>query len=55
MTGVGKNPQIVTLVEAGTSPEAGAVAAPDMQGYNPVYRAMPVETLFGEVPGLAPP
>jgi hypothetical protein len=55
MTRVGKNPQIVTLVEADTNPETGAVAVLDMQGYNPVYRALPVETLFGEVPGVTPP
>jgi hypothetical protein len=49
---LGNNPQTFTLVEADTNPEAGAVAVMDMQvpGNNPVYRAMPIDTLFGEVP-----
>ena len=48
-----KNPQTFTLVEADTNPEASALAVMDMQipGSTPVYRAVPVETLFGEVPG----
>jgi hypothetical protein len=49
-----KTPQTYTLVEADTNPEAGAVAVLDMQippGISAVYRALPVETLFGEVPG----
>ena len=50
-----KNPAVVTLVEADASPEAGAVAVLDIQGYNPIYRALPVETLFGEVAGVTPP
>jgi hypothetical protein len=47
-----KNPQTFTLVEADASPEAAALAVLDMQipGNIPVYRALPVETLFGEVP-----
>jgi hypothetical protein len=47
-----KNPQTFTLVEADASPEAAALAVPDMQipGNIPVYRALPVETVFGEVP-----
>jgi len=50
-----KNPQTLTLVEADASPEASAVAALDVQtpGNSPAYRAVPVETLFGEVPGSA--
>ena len=51
---VAKSPQTQTLVEADTNPEAGAVAVLDMQippGTGVVYRALPVETLFGEVPG----
>jgi hypothetical protein len=52
-----RTPQTFTLVEADASPEAGAVAVLDMQtpGNSTVYRALPVETLFGEVPGLTPP
>jgi hypothetical protein len=48
-----KNPQIFTLIEADASQEANAVAVMDMQipGNNPVYRALPVKTIFGEVPG----
>jgi hypothetical protein len=46
-----KDPQVVTLVEADASPEAGAVAVLDMQIGNSVYRVLPVETLFGEVTG----
>jgi hypothetical protein len=46
-----RNPQTFTLVEADASPEASALAAPDMQipGNIVVYRALPVKTLFGEV------
>jgi hypothetical protein len=53
MTRVAKNPQTFTLVEADASPEAGALAVLDMQiqANFPVYRALPVHTLFGEVPG----
>jgi hypothetical protein len=48
-----KSPQTYTLVEADASPEAGAVAVLDVQippGTGFPYRALPVETLFGEVP-----
>jgi hypothetical protein len=47
------NPATFTLVEADTSPEANAVAELDMQvpGNTGAYRALPVNTLFGEVPG----
>jgi hypothetical protein len=51
-----KSPQTYTLVEADASPEAGAVAVLDMQippGTGFPYRALPVETLFGEVPAVA--
>jgi len=47
-----KSPQTYTLVEADASPEAGAVAVLDVQippGSGFPYRALPVETLFGEV------
>jgi arylsulfotransferase ASST len=46
-----KNPQTFTLVEADSSPQAAAVAVLDFQmpGATPVYRALPVNTLFGEV------
>jgi hypothetical protein len=50
---VPKSPQTYTLVEADASPEAGAVAVLDVQippGTGFPYRALPVETLFGEVP-----
>jgi hypothetical protein len=50
-----KSPQTQTLVEADASPEADALAVLDMQippGNVIVYRALPVETLFGEVPAL---
>ena len=49
---LGKNPQTYTLVEADANPEAGALAVFDMQvpGNSPIYRAMPIPTLFGEVP-----
>src|ERR1022692_4879485 len=50
---VPKSPQTYTLVEADTSPEAGALAVLDVQitpGTGFPYRALPVETLFGEVP-----
>ena len=48
---LGKTPQVFTLVEADTNPEANAVAVFDMQvpGNSPVYRAIPIPTLFGEV------
>jgi hypothetical protein len=48
-----KNPQTFTLVEADASPEASTLAVMDMQipGNSPVYRALPVTTLFGEIPG----
>ncbi|MDQ2945458.1 MAG: hypothetical protein M3Y27_05860 [Acidobacteriota bacterium] len=48
-----KSPQTYTLVEADASPEAGTVAVLDVQippGTGFPYRALPVETLFGEVP-----
>ena len=48
-----KSPQTYTLVEADASPEAGAVAVLDVQippGTGFPYRALPVETLFGEIP-----
>jgi hypothetical protein len=50
---LGRNKQTLTLVEADANPQAAAVAVLDMQipGNGPVYRALPVETLFGEVPG----
>jgi hypothetical protein len=50
-----KNPRTLTLVEADASPEAAAVAVLDFQmpGGAPVYRALPVKTLFGEVLGTA--
>ncbi len=50
-----KSPQTYTLVEADASPEAGAVAVLDVQippGTGFPYRALPVETLFGEVPAF---
>jgi hypothetical protein len=49
----GKSPQTFTLVEADASPEAGAIAVLDMlvPGDAPLYRALPVNTFFGEVPG----
>jgi hypothetical protein len=47
-----KNPQTYTLVEADASPEAHTLAVLDVQmGNYPAYRALPVNTLFGEVPG----
>jgi hypothetical protein len=49
-----KSPQAFTLVEADASPEAAALAVLDVQagnGNSQIYRALPVETLFGEVPG----
>jgi arylsulfotransferase ASST len=49
-----RNPQTFTVVEADASPEAGALAVLDFQtpGVGPsIYRALPVKTLFGEVPG----
>jgi len=53
-TRLGKNPQTFTLVEVDASSQAGGVAVLDMQipGNFPVYRPLPVKTLFGEVPGL---
>ena len=48
-----KSPQTYTLVEADASPEADALAVLDVQippGTGFPYRALPVETLFGEVP-----
>ncbi len=48
-----KSPQTYTLVEADASPEAGAVAILDVQippGTGFPYRALPVQTLFGEIP-----
>jgi hypothetical protein len=53
-----KSPQTYTLVEADASPEAGALAVLDVQippGTGFPYRALPVETLFGEVPGVRAP
>ena len=49
-----KSPQTYTLVEADSSPEANAVAVLDVQippGTAFPYRALPVDTLFGEVSG----
>lgn len=49
-----KNPETFTLVEADANSEASAVAVLDMQippGNGQIYRALPVKTLFGEVPG----
>jgi hypothetical protein len=49
-----KSPQTYTLVETDANPEANAVAVLDVQippGTGFPYRALPVETLFGEVPG----
>ena len=50
-----KNPQTFTLLDADENPEAGAVAVLDMlvpgSGQFPVYRALPVNSLVGEVPG----
>ena len=45
-----RSPQTFTLVEADANPEAGASAVLDMQipGAPIVYRATPVNTLFGE-------
>ncbi len=45
-----RSPQTFTLVEADANPEAGASAVLDMQipGAPIVYRAIPVNTLFGE-------
>jgi hypothetical protein len=48
-----KNPQTYTLVEADGSPKAGAIAVLDVQippGTSFPYRALSVETLFGELP-----
>jgi hypothetical protein len=53
-----KNPETLTLVEADSSRETGALAVLDVQispGNSQIYRALPVETLFGEVPGVTPP
>ena len=48
-----RNPQTFTLVEADSQPEANPVAVLDFQmpAANPVYRALPVTSLFGEVTG----
>jgi hypothetical protein len=49
-----KNPETFTLVEADANSEAGAAAILDMQippGNGAIYRALPLKTLFGEVPG----
>jgi hypothetical protein len=48
-----KTPATFTLVEADASPEANALAVLDVQipGNSPVYRALPVNSLFGEVEG----
>ena len=47
-----KNPPTFTLVEADANPEAGAVAVLNMQvSGTPIYRALPVNTIFGEVSG----
>jgi hypothetical protein len=47
-----RNPQTFTLVEADSTPEAGSLAVLNMQIPEPIiYRALPVTTLFGEVPG----
>ena len=57
-TRVVKSPQTYTLVEADANPEAGAVAVLDVQippGTGFPYRALPVETLFGELPGVRAP
>jgi hypothetical protein len=53
VTLLGRNPQTFTLAEADANQEAGAIAVLDIQipGNGPVYRVLPVETLFGEVPG----
>jgi Arylsulfotransferase (ASST) len=51
-----KSPQTYTLVEADASPEAGAVAVLNVQippGTGFPYRALQLETLFGEVPASA--
>jgi hypothetical protein len=51
-----KSPQTYTLVEADANPEAGAVAVMDVKippGTGFPYRALPLETLFGEVPASA--
>lgn len=48
-----KSPQTFTLVEADGTPESSAVATLDIQipGANSIYRVLPVQTLFGEIPG----
>jgi hypothetical protein len=48
-----KTPATFTLVEADASPEAHALAVLNVQipGNSPAYRALPVNTLFGEVEG----
>jgi hypothetical protein len=48
-----RTPQTFTLVEADGSPEASAVAVLDLQvpGEPILYRALPVQSLFGEVSG----
>jgi len=54
LTLLAKSPETFTLVEADANPEAGALAILDMQippGNGQIYRALPVNTLFGEVAG----
>ena len=48
-----KTPSTFTLVEADASPEAKALAVLNVQiaGNSGGYRALPVDTLFGEVEG----
>jgi hypothetical protein len=49
-----KSPETFTLVEADASPAAVALAVLDIvmpPGNGQIYRALPVDTLFGEVPG----
>jgi len=52
-----KNPQTFTLIEADGNAQANALAVLDFQmpGANPVYRALPVDSLFGEVTGKPRP
>jgi hypothetical protein len=51
-----KNRQIFTLVEADTSPKASALAVLDVEiaGSVAIYRALPLDNLFGEVAGREP-
>jgi len=48
-----RNPQTFTLVEADATAEANALAVLNVQipGNSPVYRALPLNSLFGEVEG----